>query len=80
MNHYHVLGGLHGCLPNFNEVYDDLETAKYRLNDIKEDFEDSGNKTESSDTYIEIIEKTDSLCDYVEISECNTDSCLEIDD
>ena len=45
--HYHVLGGLHGCMPSFNEVYDHIETSKDRLSDIINDFEDSSQKSEN---------------------------------
>ena len=75
--HYHVIGGLHGCMSNFNELYDDLETSKDRLVDITNDFKESENKVESDHDgmYIEISEKIDSLCDYVEISECTESEC-----
>ena len=77
--HYHVLGGLHGCMPSFNEVYDHIETSKDRLSDIINDFEDSKNivALDSDECYAEISKKTDSLCDYIEIVNCMDKDCLE---
>ena len=79
MTHYHVLAGLHGCIPSSNDVYETREQANEGLKEIVNQFEDSENKLEGSveQGYFEIKEKTDSLCDYVEISECQEKECLQ---
>lgn len=77
-HHYHVLMGFHGCIPELNEVYDDIETSKDRLADIVKDLKETGNKLELDydECYAEITEKTDALGDYIEISDCTEIDCI----
>lgn len=68
--HYHVIGGLHGCMPNFNyyaETRKDAEQiAKSEVKSMREDGAKAWGSARSG--YYEI--KSNFGIEYVEISDC----------
>lgn len=83
MRHYHVMGGLHGCLPNFNEIAMSKKDAIAQLKWWKEqeiawDAQDGqyvkvyGN---AKDLYYE-VEGNMGNNDYYEAVECYDIDCL----
>lgn len=77
--HYHVLGGLHGCMPNLNVVYDNLEDAQQGLKGERKTEIDNGTSPfgisgSYEDGYYEVKNGGN---EYYEITECYEGDCLE---
>lgn len=80
--HYHVLAGFSGCLPESNNgPYTSLQDAREELKSEVKDLRESGNTLSGSlkEGFFTLHNKTDALCDYVEISKCVEKECFESD-
>lgn len=73
--HYHIMNGLHGCLPDFCTSADTLNEAKEMLKDIVRDLRESGMKFEGNlkNGYFEGIDSNY----YAEIQGCLENDCRE---
>jgi len=81
--HYHVLGGLHGCMPSINYTCKTLGEAREILKDEKEKEIDIWYQVEHKprvriegqvrNGYLEI---TNGTIDYLEITTCQEPDCL----
>ena len=75
--HFHVMSGFHGCLPEMNETYEDLKTAKSFLKDTVKELRRDGNRFVGQNNYYECTKKEGFLGDYIELAECQEKECLE---
>lgn len=77
--HYHVLAGLHGCIPDSDELYRTKQEARQGLKWIVGELRSSNNRLRGNlkQGYFELVKKTDALCDYCEISDCYESDCLK---
>jgi hypothetical protein len=80
--HYHVMTGLHGCLPDYNEIFTTLKEARDGLKEIVKDLRDSKNTFRGSlkKGYFEVIKKEDFLGDYCSIETCTMIECTNNQD
>ena len=79
--HYHVLAGFFGCLPETNEAYETKKAARWAISDMAKELKDSGNTLNGKIygvqyVYLTLEVKTTALCDYLEVSECRETDCL----
>ena len=76
--HYHVLSGLHGSMPDINDVCETVQEAKNDLKFWRDIFRDQGVKLSGNikDEYFEFLNENG----YIEISECTESECLEFND
>ena len=89
MIHYHVLTGLHGYMPDNNEMYDTLDDAKAGLAEFVERAKDDDVTDEQRDaisiaddgTYAEFplegIAHPVFGVEYAEIADCHESDCRE---
>lgn len=78
--HYHILAGLHGYLPNINEVYKIKQDARMGLKELIEWDRETGAKYSGNlrEGYFECLNFSDCHTnEYYEITECNIKECLE---
>jgi len=78
--HYHVLGGIHGCMPDVNDVCHTKQDAKESLKWWIDDGRDAGYKYSGTlkNGYFE-EEKSEMRQwpnNYFEITECCEEDCL----
>jgi len=78
--HYHVLGGIHGCMPDVNDVYHTKQDAREGLKWWIQDGRDSGYKYSGNlkDGYFEELKSNMQQYpnNYFEITECFEEDCL----
>ena len=75
MTHFHGLAGLHGCMPNANDVCDTYDAAVDSMVQLHE----LGRKRERilrRDGYIELSLHRDGN-EYIEIGDCDEPNCEE---
>ena len=89
MNHYHVLTGLHGYMPDGNQVYDNLADAKSGLlefverakdDDVTDEQRDAINMADdgmSAEFPLEDIAHPVFGVEYAEIADCHEPDCRE---
>ena len=75
VQHYHVICGLHGCMPSSNDVHTSHSQAKLGLQEVVKQLRDSGNRLRGSGDYYELTHKTDALVDYANIEPCQEKEC-----
>ena len=88
-NHYHVLAGLHGCMPDVNETFTNKADAQGAMVSLKEEEKEAAWQSvdyvgpcpshvvgSASDGYYEIYHDGPGW-DYIEMTECNEPDCLD---
>ena len=82
--HYHVLGGIHGCMPDVNDVYHTKMEARGGLKWWIADGRDAGYKYSGNlkDGYFEELKNVNRQHpnNYFEITECSEEDCLRDSD
>ncbi len=88
MKHYHVLGGMHGCMPNINEAHETLEDAQLDCSWCVDQEIEAGLDNEVTIDRTFWQDNLDGLWyaevanggnEYYEITECDMDECLPIE-
>lgn len=74
MKHYHAIAGLHGCLPNYNEVCESIGDACDCLSSLHELSKKRDSKLRM-DLYLELNLRKDGN-EYCEVTECDEPLCL----
>lgn len=77
-SHYHVMNGIHGCLPDYNEVYETISDARNGLKENVSMARENGDRLKGNlkNGYFEVItSKTSNY--YYDIEECKQKECLE---
>lgn len=85
MKHYHVLGGMHGCMPNINEAHETLEDAQLDYGWCIDQETDASFNNEDGVTINHLnwdgalwyAEVENGGNEYYEITECDFAECLE---
>ena len=79
MKHYHVLGGMHGCMPNYNSTHtgrdDAQDNFKYMVEREFDDFDLSDNDVHYSQE-LDYAEVKNGGNEYYEITKCDYPDCL----
>lgn len=76
--HYHVLAGFSGCMPETNNSHKTLTSAREDLKNMVRDLRDGKNTLSGSlkSGHFDLLKKTDALCDYLEITTCHEQDCM----
>ncbi len=72
--HYHAMAGLHGCMPNTSEVFEDYNSAVDSLADLHE-LGRNRSRELRRDGYLELSLERDGN-EYAEVNECSNQDCL----
>ena len=73
MTHYHALAGIHGCMPNSNDVCESYDQAVDSLAELHELGRDRTRELRRDGT-IELSMRRDGN-EYAEVSECQEPDC-----
>jgi hypothetical protein len=77
--HYHVIGGQHGCMPNYNAVFTELGAAEEDFRRMVEEEFDLLNLPDWKVHYtpeLDYAEIQDGGNEYYEINTCDEPSCI----